>query len=218
MDQCKLILFDMDGVTLDTEPLYADGENKLFEEYGVKIPEEDWKLFRGCTEEKFYDISMKRYGITEDRTIFQKKGREYIKKEFEENLRFMDGFKNLVNRLEDHHIKIGLVTASPEHMFKWVDKRLNLSSIFEHIVHGGMTKKSKPDPEPYLLAMEKFNIKSHNTMIIEDSVHGIQAGLNAECRVVALTGSVNIEDMPPAHRIVNSLDELTPTFINKLFK
>ena len=76
MDQCKLILFDMDGVTLDTEPLYADGENKLFEEYGVKIPEEDWKLFRGCTEEKFYDISMKRYGITEDRTIFQKKGRE----------------------------------------------------------------------------------------------------------------------------------------------
>ena len=73
MDQCKLILFDMDGVTLDTEPLYADGENKLFEEYGVKIPEEDWKLFRGCTEEKFYDISMKRYGITEDRTIFQKK-------------------------------------------------------------------------------------------------------------------------------------------------
>ena len=58
--KCKLILFDLDGVVIDTEPLYAKGEIKLFKEYGVIIPEEDWKLFRGCTEEKFYDLSMKK--------------------------------------------------------------------------------------------------------------------------------------------------------------
>ena len=47
MNTCKLILFDMDGVTLDSEPLYAKGEIRLFEEYGVTIPKEDWTLFLG---------------------------------------------------------------------------------------------------------------------------------------------------------------------------
>ena len=71
MSICKLILFDLDGVTINTEPLYAKGEIRLFKEYGITIPQKDWKLFRGCTEEKFYDLSMNRYGITEDLLIFQ---------------------------------------------------------------------------------------------------------------------------------------------------
>ena len=154
MSECKLILFDLDGVTIDTEPLYAKGEIRLFKEYGITIPEEDWKLFRGCTEEKFYDISMNRYRIIEDRTIFQNKGRAYVREEFEKNLNFMPGFINLIKRLNNQY-SIGLVTASPEYMFKWIDKRLNLSGIFKYIVYGGMTKKSKPNPDPYLLAMEQ---------------------------------------------------------------
>ncbi len=44
----KAVLFDMDGVVLDTEPLYTKAEIRLFGEYGVVIPEEDWSLFRGC--------------------------------------------------------------------------------------------------------------------------------------------------------------------------
>lgn len=216
MNICKLILFDMDGVTLDSEPLYAKGEIKLFKEYGITIPEEDWKLFRGCTEEKFYDLSMNRYGITENRLIFQNKGRAYIREEFEKNLDFMPGFKSLINRLKGQY-SIGLVTATPEYMYKWLDKRLGLSDIFQHIVYGGMTERAKPNPDPYLLGMKKFDINAVNTMVVEDSVHGIQAGLNAKAKVVALTGSVDTEDMPPAHRIINSLDEIDDLFIKSIF-
>ena len=217
MNICKLILFDLDGVTIDTEPLYAKGEIRLFKEYGVSIPQEDWKLFRGCTEEKFYDLSMNRYGITEDRIIFQNKGRAYVREEFEKHLDFMPGFNNLIKRLNGQYL-VGLVTATPEYMFKWVDERLNLSDIFEHIVYGGMTDKGKPDPDPYLLGMKQFNVSAQNTMVIEDSVHGIQAGLHAKAKVIALTGSVDIEDMPKAHKIINSLDEIDSILINSLFK
>ena len=217
MNTCKLILFDLDGVTIDTEPLYAKGEIRLFKEYGIIIPEEDWKLFRGCTEEKFYDLSMNRYGITENRKKFQKKGREYVREEFEKNLDFMPGFKSLIKRLNDKY-SIGLVTATPEYMYKWVNERLNLSDIFEHIVYGGMTEKGKPNSDPYLLGMKQFDINAKNTMIVEDSVHGIQAGLSANAKVVALTGSVDIKDMPPAHEIINSLNEIDSNFINSIFK
>ena len=217
MNTCKLILFDLDGVTIDTEPLYAKGEIRLFKEYGISIPQEDWKLFRGCTEEKFYDLSMNRYGITEDRIIFQNKGRAYVREEFEKHLDFMPGFNDLIKRLNGEYL-IGLVTATPEYMFKWVDGRLNLSDIFEHIVYGGMTDKGKPNPDPYLLGMKQFNMDSKNTMVIEDSIHGIQAGLSANAKVVALTASVDVEDMPAAHKIINSLNEIDPVFINSLFK
>lgn len=217
MNTCKLILFDLDGVTIDTEPLYAKGEIRLFKEYGITIPKEDWKLFRGCTEETFYDLSMARYGIVEDRQKFQKKGRAYVREEFEKNLGFMAGFKELIKRLNSQY-SIGLVTATPEYMYHWLDGKLNLSEIFKHIVYGGMTEKGKPCPDPYLLGMKQFNINPKNTMIIEDSVHGIQAGLSANAKVVALTGSVDIEDMPPAHRIIDSLNEIDVNFINSLFK
>ncbi|SVA92829.1 uncharacterized protein METZ01_LOCUS145683, partial [marine metagenome] len=82
----------MDGVVLDTEPLYTKAEIRLFGEYGVIIPEEDWPLFRGCTERDFFDLSMKRYHITEDRHIFMEKGREYVRDEFKKSLAFMPGF------------------------------------------------------------------------------------------------------------------------------
>ena len=80
----------MDGITIDTEPLYAKGEIRLFKEYGITIPEQDWKLFRGCTEEKFYELSMNRYGINEERSIFQNKGRAYILEEFEKGYLYHD--------------------------------------------------------------------------------------------------------------------------------
>ncbi len=84
----KAVLFDMDGVVLDTEPLYTKAEIRLFKEYGVIIPEEDWSLFRGCSEKTFFDLSMKRYNITEDRHIFMEKGREYVRDEFIKSLTF----------------------------------------------------------------------------------------------------------------------------------
>ena len=216
MSICRLILFDLDGVTINTEHLYARAETRLFDEYGVTIPDNDWKLFRGCSEETFYTLSMDRYEIKEERSVFMKKGRNLILKEFEKKLDFMPGFKGLIKKINNYY-KIGLVTATPEHMFNWLDKKLHLCSFFEHVVYGGMSKNSKPHPDPYQLCMKKFNILPENTMIIEDSVHGIQSGLSAGARVVALTGSVDVEDMPQAHVIINSLNEIDEKFIISLF-
>ena len=106
----KAVLFDMDGVVLDTEPLYTKAEIRLFGEYGVLIPEEDWSLFRGCAEQDFFDLSMKRYHITEDKHIFMEKGREYVRDEFKKSLAFMPGFHNL-HQLVTQHYSVGLVTA-----------------------------------------------------------------------------------------------------------
>ena len=122
----QAILFDMDGVTLDTEPLYQKVEIRLFKEYGVNIPDEDWKLFRGCSEKTFYDLSMTRYGIKEERGKFVSKGREYVLQQFARSLDFMPGFLNLHSTIKTWY-KLGLVTATPTAMVKWINQRINIT-------------------------------------------------------------------------------------------
>lgn len=208
----------MDGVTIDTEPLYAKAEIKLFREYGVEIPDEDWVLFRGCTEEKFYSISMERYGITENRNIFMEKGRTYVKNEFLNHLDFMDGFLDLHDEITSNELKTALVTASPKAMFHFVDSRLNLKGKFKSVIYGGMTNEQKPHPAPYLLAMEKLNVNPTATVIIEDSLHGLESAKNSGAVVIGIRGSIPEEQLKIADHVISELSELNTRKLQEIHK
>ena len=209
----KAVLFDLDGVTIDTEPLYTIGEGRLFREYGVVIPDEDWKLFRGISEDKFYSLSMEKYQIKENPVLFREKGRKYVLEAFENNVKFMPGLLSLVQRIKPF-FKIGLVTASPWEIFEWLDEQLGIYKIFKNVLCGDAVSNPKPHPEPYLKMIERLKITPKETVIIEDSIHGINSGLAAGSNVIALTGSVPISDIPKSALIIHHLDEISPEMIN----
>jgi len=211
------VIFDMDGVILDTEPLYTRAEIRLFGEYGVTIPEEDWSLFRGCAEQDFFDLSMKRYKITEDKNVFMEKGRAYVREEFKKSLAFMPGFHKL-HKMVKQHYNIGLVTASPRHNLDWLQTLIDLNSLFEHIISGDETEKNKPHPAPYLAMMSKLEVAPENVVVIEDSLNGIQSALSSGASVIAKTGSVPVLGLSIAHRIVTHLDQITHNMIEKILQ
>ena len=209
------LLFDLDGVTIDTEPLYTLAEIRLFKEYGVKVPREDWSLFRGCSEEAFFDLSMERYGITENREIFIQKGRKYVIEEFNKKIPFVSGFKDLIERVSTNYIT-GLVTASPIHSLDWIRKKISLDNYFKYIISGEEAKKNKPYPHPYLEMMRRINVTPKNTIIIEDSIPGLRSAIASGCHVIALKGSVASKKLSIAHKIVDHLDEITLKFLDDL--
>ena len=209
------VLFDLDGVTIDTEPLYTLAEIRLFGEYGITIPEEDWSLFRGCSEKTFFDLSIKRYGITEKRQIFIEKGRKYVMEEFDNNIPFIPGFKDLINRLSDKYVT-ALVTASPLQSLDYIRNKIKLDDYFENIISGEEVKKNKPHPHPYIAMMERLDVKPKNTVIIEDSVLGIRSALSSGAHVIARKGSVPYAKLQIAHRIVDHLDEITINILDDL--
>ena len=209
------ILFDLDGVTIDSEPLYTLSEIRLFKEYGVEIPKEDWGLFRGCSENTFFDLSMARYGITENRDIFIQKGRKYVMEEFKKNIPFVPGFKDLIARVSKNYIT-GLVTASPIHSLDWIRKKIELDNYFKYIISGEETEKNKPHPHPYLKMMSRIDVLPENTVIIEDSIMGLRSAVASGGHVIALKGSVHPKNLVIAHKIVNHLDEITITFLEDL--
>lgn len=211
------VLFDLDGVTVDTEPLYTLAEIRLFGEFGVEIPEDDWSLFRGCSEQDFFDLSMKRYNINVEKNIFMEKGRKYVREEFRKNIAFMPGFHNLIDRVKKEY-KIGLVTASPKRHTDWLNKLIGLDNIFKYIISGDETPRNKPHPDPYLAMMNQLNVLPQNSVIIEDSIHGIRSGLASGAHVIAKTGSIPERELSIADRIITHLDEVTNDMIEQLLQ
>lgn len=209
------ILFDLDGVTIDTEPLYTRSEIRLFGEYGIDIPKEDWQLFRGCSEESFFELSMERYGIIENRDEFIQKGRQYVMDEFKKNIPFVPGFKSLIKRVTKKYIT-GLVTASPLHSLNWIREEIGLDNYFKYIISGEEAEKNKPHPHPYLEMMDRINVNPQNTAIIEDSILGLRSALASGAHVIALSGSAPRQKLNIAHIIVDNLSEITVQVIEDL--
>lgn len=211
----KAVIFDMDGVVVDSEPLYQQAEERLFREYNVSIPKDDWKLFRGCTEERFYQLARDCYGITEPVETLRQKGRRYVLAAFDAGLDFNEGFREMHQRLVGRY-RLGLVTSTLGELFHWMDKRLGLKQYFPEVIYGGMTANSKPHPEPYLEMMRRLEVLPEESAVVEDSVHGLTSALAADAWTIALTGSVPLEDLPPSHAVVDSLGEISPAMLEEL--
>ncbi|UCH09530.1 MAG: HAD family phosphatase [Fidelibacterota bacterium] len=211
----KSVVFDMDGVVVDSEPLYQRAEESLFQEYGVTIPPEDWKLFRGCTEERFYELARNRYGITAPLEQLRVKGRQRVLEEFDAGLDYNQGFLDLHTRLADHY-RLGLVTSTPGDIFQWMEQKIGLDRYFDEVITGGMTVNNKPHPEPYLEMMRRLGVTPAETAIVEDSINGLTSAIASGAWTIALTGSVPLEDMPPTNAVIHSLEEITIPFLDNL--
>ena len=135
--------------------------------------------------------------------------------EFEKELDFMQGFIELHKRIVQKY-QIGLVTASPDDFFQWINTKLGIIQYFPKIITGEMVTNGKPHPEPYLKMINKMRVMPNECIVVEDSVHGMNSALSAGVKVIALSGSVLETDMPKVHKIVNSLDEITEELITSL--
>lgn len=211
----RAVIFDMDGVVVDSEPLYQQAEERLFREYGVTIPPEDWKLFRGCTEKRFYQLAHERYHIEESAEVLRRKGRQYVLAAFEADLDFKDGFIALHTQLRERY-RLGLVTSTPNGIYAQMDNKLQLSDYFDEVITAETTTHNKPHPEPYEVAMQRLSVTPQEVVVIEDSILGLQAARSSGAWTIALAGSVPLEDMPPVHAVVDSLVKISPSFIESL--
>ena len=203
----KALLFDMDGVTIDSEKLYSKTEPYILSKYGIKFDSEDWKLIKGCTEKQFYDHIYSKFNPSINRTDLMFESKVFLKKVFSKELAFMCGFKEIQKKYKDKYIFV-LVTSTGPELFDHIDKILSIKNFFNHTFNSSHSTKHKPHPEPYLNAINYLNLKPSECMVIEDSVQGVCSGKQAGCYVVALEGSIDKKFLKHADTIISSLPEL----------
>ena len=206
-DNIKAILFDMDGVVIDSEKLYSQSEEKLLSKYGVKFDDSDWLKIKGCTEKQFYDFVYDKFQLEISRDILMQEGKQFLKDIFTKELQYMNGFNDVYSLLKNKY-NIALVTSTGPELVNHVDSLLSVVSKFDLLITSADVAKHKPNPEPYLMAMDRLQLKPYECIVIEDSIQGIKAGKAAGCYVIALEGSLDKKFLDKADYIISSFDAL----------
>lgn len=211
----KAVLFDLDGVVIDSEPLYEKVEMELLVPHGIVLSEQDQRELKGTTEPGFYDFIEAKYHPRWDRRQVVKRGRQLLLEVFSRELNFVPGFIDLMDRISGRY-RTALVTSTPKWLVDAVAEMLPVEQFFSDMLCADDISNGKPHPEPYLTMMNRLGVQPEETVIIEDSLHGITSATRSGAFCVALTGSFSVDYLQKAHMVVESLGQIDTALIDEV--
>jgi HAD superfamily hydrolase (TIGR01509 family) len=207
MQTIEAIVFDFDGVIVNTEPLYEIAEKRLFADYGIIVPDKDWKIFKGSSEADFYHLIKERYNITASETELRRKGRQFLLEVFSGGIDYLPGYEEFLKKI-DGTVKTGLVTATSGKILAWIFQATSIRNSFKYIVTAEDVKRSKPHPEPYHKMFDMLNVVPSKTIVIEDSINGIRSAKAAGAITIGLCSSFSARDLDLADYAAKDYSEI----------
>ena len=202
----EAVIFDMDGVLADSEPLYHLSLNQVLQAHGHTLTDEDNRIILGTTVEFTWQTLKDRFQLDGDLQDWIGVYDEVLLKNLRENIEPAPGLYALLDRLDGRDLPFGLASSSQGN---WVDVILTILGVkerFRVVMSGDMVTDGKPAPEIYLTAAGKLGVEPSRCLVFEDSPHGIQAGKAAGMTVVAvLTEMTQDMDLSLADHHVESL-------------
>ena len=200
------ILFDMDGTLIDSEPLWLEAEIEIMEELGCNWDQQDQINCLGGPIDKTENYMQDRSNNIKPFGYFTKKLDDVMEQKLSTKLDLIPNALEIINECKRSELKIALVTASSGRLMRAVLKRFPVG-IFDTIVSYDDVERSKPDPEPYLLAAKTLGVDITNCVVLEDSLTGVQSGLSAGAQVIGIPHLVKMPSNPNL-RVVESLSEI----------
>jgi beta-phosphoglucomutase family hydrolase len=176
----KAVIFDMDGVIIDSEPLHFSVDQDIMKSYGISIEREDLEPFVGTTNPEMWTKLKETYKLCASvNDILSKQIREKINRLSSSGLAPIDGITALLEMLQGRGVRIGLASSSPRRFIEAVLDSFGISSYFTSVVSGEEVVHGKPAPDVFLRAAEELGVHPQQCLVIEDSMHGIQAAKSA---------------------------------------
>lgn len=186
MDQVKAVIFDMDGVLIDSEKFWKQAESEVFSSLDVNVLDEFTALTKSMTTKEVTRFWYKRFpwsGLTlhavEEKVVCRVM--ELIKTENCE----MKGIKTFIESLHGSGFKIGLATNSPSIIIPVVLNKLGIAHYFNAVTSADEVSRGKPDPAVYELTANKLQVDPTLCIAIEDSYSGILAAKSAGMKTAA---------------------------------
>jgi HAD superfamily hydrolase (TIGR01509 family) len=215
----KAVIFDMDGVLIDSEPLHHKAMEYMLEEFDVKISEEYNNQFIGSTTEHMLETIKKDFkldiSLSHLQTNYMKKKDDLIK---EEGLLPVPFTKELIIDLFQNNIKLAIASSSTEDEINDVVNILDLSSYFEELVSGTTVPNPKPAPDVFLKAVKQLGVTPKECIIIEDSYNGVAAANHAGIPVIGfINENSGNQDLSSACNIIDSFKEVDYNYIHEIY-
>ncbi|MDB9782354.1 HAD family phosphatase [Winogradskyella sp.] len=217
----KAVLFDMDGVIVDTEPLHRKAYFKMFDDVSITVTEDLYESFTGQSTINICKRLVVHFKLNETPETLVSIKRKHFKYLFENDtdLTLIDGVLELI---KDYHANgLTLVVASSASMPNIIRifDRFNLNQYFSAKFSGADLKQSKPHPEIFIKAAEHTGCLKAECMVIEDSTNGIKAANAAEIFCVGFKSEHSSgQDYSLANTVVSSFKVIDYKSISKSFK
>ena len=183
-DQSTAVIFDMDGVLLDSEPLHYEAVRLILEEQGVEFPIEDYFRYLGTTLTSTWDDLCERYPIAMYFEQFEARYNADVLEQYQAGAPLIRGARELVAQLRDAGVPIAVASSSHR---EWVEAALTgagLREYFDQTTAGDEVSVGKPSPEIYLKAAEKLGCDPADCIAVEDAPAGLESATAAGMRVV----------------------------------
>lgn len=215
----KTVIFDMDGVIVDTEPVHKYAYFKHFEELKIDVSEELYATFTGNSTKNVYQKIKDQFGIfTEVEELVLRK-RSLFNDAFDTkpDLELISGVENLIKDLHESGIELILASSASKSTITRVFNRFNLDQYFSHKVSGEDFPKSKPDPTIFLHAASLSKNQKEDCIIIEDSTNGVKAACAAGIYCLGYNSeNSKLQNLEGASVLVDDFFKINAQFIKQL--
>ncbi len=191
----KAIIYDMDGVLIDSEPLWRKAEIETFKDVGLTFTEEMCKPTMGMRTseviEYWYD---KTPWLGKTKKEVEEKLLQRVTQLIVEEGKAMEGVIFSLNYFKNKGLKIALASSSPMNLIEAVLNKLQIKHYFEVINSAENLNFGKPHPEIYIKTAKELKVKPKECLVIEDSFFGVLAAKSAMMEVIAIPDKENIND------------------------
>ena len=204
----EAVLFDMDGVIIDSEPLWSKAEQQLLARRNLRYSSQLKTVMMGLDSSEAVGFLIKHYDLKESVSDVVAERNQLVADLFRQFLRPMPHALQLVRSVQAAQIKTGLVTSSPQDLVDLALSRLNITELFDLILSGDQVARGKPAPDIYLTAAEALGVSHENCLVIEDAPHGVAAAKAAGMCCLAISTSASKLELGAADRVVRGFDEV----------
>ena len=186
----KAVIFDMDGVIVNSEPFYVRIEQELFRKVGAKVSADEHLNYQGTATDRMWKMVKNKHGLKQGVEELTQMSNNIITPYFKNlpEIKPMPGVAVLIQYLFEKKIPLALASSSYPDVIDIILQKTGLKQYFKVLVDSQMAGLSKPDPHIFLLAAQKLGILPKDCLVIEDSTNGIKAAKSAGMDCVAFAG------------------------------
>jgi HAD superfamily hydrolase (TIGR01509 family) len=207
----KTVIFDMDGVIVDTEPVHYHAYQQHFKQLNIEVPDEMYATFTGNSTKNVYEKLREKFGIegkTED-LINVKRSLFNDAFDTKQDLFLLEGVEQLIKELHDNGMQLILASSSAKVTIDRVFRRFGLHPYFSHIVSGEDFPNSKPDPAIFIEAWRLSGNSKNECVVIEDSTNGIKAAKAAGIFCIGyVSENSRLQKLEEADKVIRHFNEL----------
>lgn len=215
----KAVIFDMDGVLIDSEPVHLEAHRRLMEKLGLPFDKQYYMQFVGSTTDNMWKVLKHDYNITLSNDELMKMSDEFIKDiNGTEGYPVMKGASDMIKRLSKAGLKLAIASSSGMERINYSINKLGVADKFDAIVSGLTVSHPKPAPDTFLEAANRLGVSPEECVVVEDSVNGMKAAKNADMVCVMYENtSMGVQNSEYADYILQSFEDVDSSFFEMVY-